>query len=153
MSYSPPPVIGPPASGHLRWIERVLLVTTGSVLIGLLVLAARLTPNPLGMGTHQQLGLPPCTLVTWFGVRCPSCGMTTSWAYLTRGRAEAAVRANAGGTLLAMTAAVCGPWLVLSGLLGRWVVGPPHEWVTLGLGLTILAVTVVDWTIKLSLGW
>jgi hypothetical protein len=104
------------------------------------------------MGTHEQLGLPPCTLVQWLGVRCPSCGMTTSWAHLTKGHMIAAFRANAGGALLALLAAVCGPWLVASGVRGRWLIAPPHELGTLAVGLAIVAVTVIDWTIRLSLG-
>ena len=34
------------------------------------------------MGTHQQLGLPPCNFVTLTGYPCPACGMTTSFALL-----------------------------------------------------------------------
>src|SRR5947209_2100708 len=68
----------PRPAGVLRLplVQRLALVTAGTVLIGLLATAACLTPSPRGMGTHQQLGLPPCTVVQWFGVRCPSCGMT-----------------------------------------------------------------------------
>jgi len=79
--------------------------------------------------------------------------MTTSWAYLTKGRLVAAFRVNAGGAMLALLAVVCGPWMVASGLRGRWLVAPPHEWGTLAVGLLILVVTVVQWTIRLSLGW
>jgi hypothetical protein len=129
-----------------------VLIGAGSLLIALLVTAARLTPSPRGMGTHEQLGLPPCTLVQWLGVRCPSCGMTTSWAHMTRGHLVAAFRANAGGALLALLAVVCGPWLITSGVRGRWLVAPPHEIGTLAVGLLIVAVTVIDWTIRLSLG-
>jgi hypothetical protein len=127
-----------------------VLVGMGGLLIALLVTAGRLTPSPRGMGTHEQLGLPACTLVQWFGMRCPSCGMTTSWAHLTNGHVAAAFRANAGGALLALLAAVCGPWLVVSGVQGKWLVAPPHELMTLAVGLVIVVVTVVDWTIRLS---
>lgn len=130
-----------------------MLIGAGSLLIVLLVTAARLTPSPRGMGTHQQLGLPPCTLVQWFGIRCPSCGMTTSWAYLTKGHVVAAFQANAGGALLALLAALCGPWLAASGVRGRWFVAPPHEWTTLAVGLSVVAVTILQWTFRLSLGW
>jgi Protein of unknown function (DUF2752) len=123
------------------------------VLVTLLVTAACLTPNPHGMGTHRQLGLPPCTIVQWFGIRCPSCGMTTSWAHLLRGDAVSAFRANAGGALLAAGAMICGPWLLVSGVRGRWLVAPPHEGATLAGGLVIVAVTLIDWTLRVSLGW
>jgi hypothetical protein len=131
----------------------VVIVLAGGVLLGLLVTAARLTPSPRGMGTHQQLGLPPCTIVALYGIPCPSCGMTTAWAHLLRGHVVSAVRSNAGGALLAVLAAACGPWLVGSGACGRWLIGPPRQELTLGVGLTIVVVTLTQWALRLSLGW
>jgi hypothetical protein len=105
------------------------------------------------MGTHQQLGLPPCTSVQWFGIRCPSCGMTTSWSHLVRGNVLSAFRVNAGGALLGAAALVCSPWLLVSAARGRWLMAPPHEGVTLAVGLTIVTVTVIDWALRVSFGW
>jgi hypothetical protein len=157
VSYSPPPaglaMQAAFATPRLSWVERVVLAAAGSVLVGLLVTAALLTPDPAGLGTHRQLGLPRCTIVEWYGIRCPSCGMTTSWAYLVRGRLISALVANAGGTLLALVAMACGPWLIASGLWGRWLAGPPREGLTLGVGLVIVVVTLTQWTLRLSLGW
>jgi hypothetical protein len=157
MSYSSPPaglaIEARACAPRWRWRERVIAVAVGGVLVALLVTAARLTPSSAGLGTHQQLGLPPCTVLDWFGIRCPSCGMTTSWAHMVRGRVLAAMRANAGGALLAIAAAACGPWLVGSGLSGRWLIGRPVEWVVLATGMTIIIVTLVQWTLRLSLGW
>src|SRR5262245_12760725 len=157
MNYAPPPA-GPPAIGwpavrRLPWLDRLVVGAAGCAMLALLVTAACLTPSPAGLGTHQQLGLPPCTLVAWFGIRCPSCGMTTSWAHLLRGHVVSAVQANAGGALLAIAAATCGPWLAASGLVGRWVIGPPRAGLTLAVGLTIIVVTLTQWTLRLSLGW
>ncbi|NBO19844.1 MAG: DUF2752 domain-containing protein, partial [Proteobacteria bacterium] len=48
-----------------------------------------LTPDARGLGTHEQLGLPPCGFYLWYGLPCPSCGMTTSWPhFLTRQNSE-----------------------------------------------------------------
>lgn len=157
MSYSPPPAgyaLQACASGpRWRWLERLVVMAAGALLVALLATAARLTPSPEGLGTHQQLGLPRCTVVEWFGIRCPSCGMTTSWAHMMRGHIVAAMQTNAGGALLALAAAVCGPWLVGCGLFGRWLVGPPREGLTLALGLTIIVVTLTQWTLRVALGW
>jgi hypothetical protein len=126
------------------------MVLGGAILVTLLIVAAVLKPNPHGMGTHRQLGLPPCTLVMLVGVRCPSCGMTTSWAHLMRGNLIGSVRTNSGGTLFALAALVSGPWLLLSGVAGRWRFWQPNERVLLGVGLLIIAVTVVDWLIRVN---
>jgi len=157
VSYSSPPAdlaaLAWTSAPRLRWLERLVIVLAGSVLLGLLITAARLTPSPRGMGTHQQLGLPPCTIVALYGIPCPSCGMTTAWAHLLRGHVVAAVRSNAGGAMLAVLAAMCGPWLVGSGLAGRWLIGPPREGVTLAVGLAIVVLTLMQWALHLSLGW
>jgi len=82
------------------------------VLTSLLLLASALVPNSSGFGTHEQLGLPPCTFQSVFGVPCPSCGMTTSWAYLLRGSIDESLKANLAGFLLCLLAFVSIPWLV-----------------------------------------
>ena len=48
----------------------------------ILLIAISLTPNPAGMGTHQQLGLNPCSFWLLFGFPCPMCGMTTAFTLL-----------------------------------------------------------------------
>ncbi len=62
------------------------------------------------MGTHQQLGLPPCTFVVLTGYPCPSCGMTTSFALLIRGDVLNSLRANWVGTMLAGVCLLFIPW-------------------------------------------
>jgi hypothetical protein len=133
----------------LRWWQRAVLALAGSLLIGLLATAACLTPASSGFGTHRQLGLPQCSIVQWFGIRCPSCGMTTSWSHMMRGQVVSAVRANSGGALLAVVSAVCGPWMLASGLAGRWLVVVPREGPTLAVGVAVIVVTLIDWSLRL----
>ena len=132
----------PPEIRAIPRHQRVLLAVLGVVLAGLLVLARLLTPSPTDMGTHQELGLPPCSFRVLFGLPCPTCGMTTAWAHLVRGELLAAVRANCGGLLLGVLAALAVPWSLVSAGRGRWTGWTPHEatagWTAAGLLILIL---------------
>lgn len=135
---------------QLRWYERWFMGIGGGVLAGLLVTAAWLTPSTRGMGTHQQLGLPPCTLVALYAIRCPSCGMTTSWSHLMRGNVFGSVRANAAGFLLGVLALITAPWLLSSALWGRFTVAPPGDWTLIVLTCLVVGVTLGDWLYRLN---
>lgn len=130
-------------------MQRLLLLLVGLTLLVLLGMAAVLQPSPSGFGTHQGLGLPPCTTVAIFGVRCPGCGMTTSWSHLMRGELVAACRANAGGAFLGVLAMAAGPWMLGSAARGKWWLGCPNEWVVIGIGIAVLVMTLTDWTIRI----
>ena len=99
------------------------------------------------------MGLPPCTMRFFFHVRCPSCGMTTSWAHLMEGNLVGSLKTNAGGTLLGLAALVSGPWLVGSALRVRWLWGPPHELAVLAVAAAVVVVTLADWCLRLVMGW
>lgn len=94
-------VSGESKSARHRLVLRVAAGCLGIGLLTLLVVAGTLKPNSQGLGTHQQLGLPPCSSRVLLGIRCPSCGMTTSWSYFTRGQWLESAKTNVGGFLLA----------------------------------------------------
>jgi hypothetical protein len=125
------------------------LAVGGLSCAGLLVTAGKLQPDPSGVGTHQQLGLPPCTIQVWFQVRCPACGMTTAWSHFVRGQWLSAVAANAGGTLLALLSTAAAVWLLGSAARGRWLWTQPSDQSVFVLGLSIVGVTLADWLIRM----
>lgn len=133
---------------EIDWRQRTLLVAIATGLLSLLLVAAWLPPDPRGFGTHQRLGLPPCSFRQLTGWRCPSCGMTTAWSCLMRGRIAASFQANAGGALLGLVCLVVAPWALISGLRGRWLGRPPGSVVTLGLVPVLLVVTLADWLVR-----
>lgn len=131
----------------------MVLAALGLCWIVPLLVAAWLRPSPLGFGTHRQLGLPPCTFVSLFGIRCPSCGMTTAWSHAVRGHWLRAAECNTGGAVLAALAMSVGPWLLAAAARGKWfLVGPPPEWAMAALGLGFLAITFIDWFVRLYVG-
>ena len=133
----------------MRPSVRFGLAALGLILLVGLGVAGWLEPDARGFGTHQQLGLPPCTFRTLFGVRCPSCGMTTAWAHTVRGQIGAAVRANAGGTVLALIVVFVAPWLLIAALRGRQPAWPSGEvWLVAVAGIVVL-ITLIDWATRL----
>ena len=62
--------------------DRVIGATLAVPAAVVLGTALWLEPDPSGVGTHQQLGLGGCTVLTTFGVPCPMCGMTTTFTHL-----------------------------------------------------------------------
>src|SRR5688572_23291029 len=103
-----------------RW-QRIALLLGGIALCGTLAVAGRLVPDRKGLGTHQQLGLPPCTIRQAFGMRCPACGMTTSWAHVVRGEWWSAMQCSVAGTLLALASIATAPWVIAAAIRGQWV--------------------------------
>lgn len=82
-----------------RWIRlRGAAVLAGCLAV--LLLAGLATPSLRGYGTHTGLGLPPCGFLQRTGYPCPSCGMTTAFAAMIRGRVNLAWRANPFGIVL-----------------------------------------------------
>ncbi len=116
-----------------------------------LAVACLLEPNPQNRGTHEQLGLPPCSMVVLFGHRCPACGMTTAWAHLVRGHWIGAFRANVGGALLGILDLVAVPWLLACAACARWLGWTPNTAALAWALGTVMLVTLVDWAVRLLL--
>ncbi len=86
-----------------RLVPAVLLVLGLSVL----GLAAWLRPDPHGLGTHEELGLPACAFYLTTGYPCATCGMTTSFAWAAHGHLLMAFYTQPAGALLALLTAAC----------------------------------------------
>jgi hypothetical protein len=144
--------------------ERLAVWVRGSLalmavgLLAVFVTAGHIVPYdedgaPLPMGSHQQLGLPPCTFKEVTGVPCPSCGMTTSFALLVRGDVGNSLRANWVGTLLAAFCMLAIPWAVVSVLLGRAVFIRSLERALIVVVISLLVLMFARWAGVLALLW
>ncbi len=124
----------------------VLFLSTLAVLLGI---AATLEPSSSGLGTHHQLGLPPCSVRVLWGIRCPVCGMTTAWAHFADGNVLASARANVGGLFLAIYLLCC--VVPVARMTMRGALPSPAFFRNAALTLTgIVLVTFVDWAVRLA---
>lgn len=124
---------------------RMGLLIAALGILAVLGIARWLRPDPSGFGTHQQLGLLPCTFRAITGHGCPSCGMTTAFAWFVRGRLEASWRSNPAGCLLAGACVALVPWMLAGAAFGRaWGVRS-LDGALLRLLVVAAAVTLVAW--------
>jgi hypothetical protein len=72
----------------------------------LLVRAATLTPDPQGLGTHRQMGLPSCSWIAAGDGPCPTCGMTTAFSLAAHGRLVDSFLTQPAAALLALLVAM-----------------------------------------------
>lgn len=131
-----------------RW-ARWSLLGLALGLASMLGIARRLEPDPRGFGTHVQLGLAPCSFREATGIPCPSCGMTTSMAWLVRGRFDRSWSANPGGVAVGLLAAALIPWLVVSAARGRPWLG---RWATdllMACFVAVVAWSVLAWFFRM----
>jgi Protein of unknown function (DUF2752) len=88
-----------------RWGYLAVTLASGATLI----VARLLDPSPSGIGTHQQLGLPPCPFLAFTGWPCPACGLTTSFAYAAHLDFQLAFHTQPFGFLLFWLTLACIP--------------------------------------------
>lgn len=125
-------------------VSRVVWFVLAALPATVIGTAAALTPNPLGHGTHTQLGLPPCGFLVVTGYPCPGCGLTTAFANMADGHIVDAARANAFGVLLFLVSAVTVLVSVLA-LVRGWAVVPVLERLAIerwALVLSLVSLTV-----------
>jgi hypothetical protein len=139
------------------WVRGAL---TG-IALGLLVvffIAWRLNPYQVdgsakSHGTHQGLGLPPCTFLAQTGKPCPACGMTTSFSLLVRGDVLNSLRANWVGTLLCATGMLFVPWAAIVVVRGRSLFVRSLEMALIIFVCSLLVLMLLRWGIVLGLMW
>ncbi len=120
--------------------------------VGVLSVAAWVSPDPSGLGTHRQLGFPVCTAVMLTGYPCPTCGMTTAFAHAVRGQFISAFAAQPAGLALAVGTIATGILSVFV-LLSGYV--PSVNWYRISpsrVVLIVAAVILLGWFFKLASG-
>jgi hypothetical protein len=137
---------------RLKRPTRVLLAAFALGLVAVLVVARGLQPDPKGFGTHTQLGLGSCAFREATGRPCPTCGMTTSFAWASRGNLVRAWGANPAGILLAPLTLALIPWLLLVSARAKPWPFSDLERPLVGLSVAVVALTLISWTVRMTLG-
>lgn len=108
----------------------------GAAVLGV---ASRLQPNPAGLGTHRQLGLPPCQFEQVTGIPCATCGCTTSFSHAANGSLLDAFLTQPFGGLLALMTAMA---VIVSGyaLVSNMPVMPLIRFISRGRVIAVLLV-------------
>jgi Protein of unknown function (DUF2752) len=130
------------------------MIASGVLLgsVALLGTAARLTPPAAGLGAHTQLGLSPCSFPMLFGIPCPTCGMTTSFAHFVRGNLITSFHTQPAGMLLAFSTLLLGMASIAVLLTGRmielnWYRIPPGR-----VAILLVAILLFGWGYKMTVG-
>lgn len=134
---------------------RLLAAAVAVICAAVLVMAAMLTPDPRGFGTHQQLGghaFAPCGALIVTGYPCPTCGMTTSFAHLMHGHLIASFVAQPAGMLLCIATMATLLIATTIAIRGR---APVVYWERIGsvrIALTFAFIFLGGWAFKVAHG-
>ena len=130
--------------------DRIGWFVLGTLPAFVIALAATLSPDPSGHGTHQQLGLPPCGFIYVTGYPCPGCGLTTAFAHMVRLQFVGAARANPFGILLFMVSFAT-IWVSLYGFVKKLPVIRTLERLQFERWAVLLSVTAVTvWAVRVA---
>ncbi|MCL2701378.1 MAG: DUF2752 domain-containing protein [Phycisphaerae bacterium] len=119
--------------------------------LAVLGVSAWLTPDPRGVGTHEQLGLGTCSMLIDRGWPCPGCGLTTAFASTANGQLVAAFQAQAAGPILLAAVVLLAVAAAVELATGRDQLRRfrPGWWCVIAPILVIL----IGWGIKAYIGW
>lgn len=133
----------PRSVGH--WI---VLAASLAAPLGLLAARALLTPEPQGFGTHEQLGLPACQSMNWFGLPCPGCGVTTSVAWFAHAQVLESLRTQPLGFLIGVLALLSAPLALMQVARGRDLGDGLGRWNRREVWFAFAAYALVAWAYK-----
>lgn len=135
----------PCGAGARLWAGVVALAC-----LSVMVMAGRLSPEPDGLGTHTQLGVPACSVPATWGIPCPTCGVTTAFAHAAQGRMLTALAVQPVGGLAAaatLLLALASGSTVVTGR--KWVVNWSRV-PALRLAVAAVAVVLLAWVYKIA---
>jgi len=110
-----------------RFTVRVWCTFIFVLSVSMLGMGLYLTPSADGVGTHQELHLPPCGWLSTLGFPCPTCGCTTAVSYFSHGHPIRSFLTQPFGFVVGLLGAVLLPLTLMGIGTGRWI-GPSMFW-------------------------
>lgn len=146
-----PAIFAPPAKPlRMSLYARAIALAIAGCCVFVIYQAVTLTPSPEGYGTHRELGFQPCTMMDVTGIPCPTCGMTTSFAWFFRGNLLASLWVQPAGFAGAYFTAMLLPVALYEALTGR----PLHRMARLLNGkfwlILLLSILAGGWLWKIA---
>ena len=157
---SPPVLAEAPAQAELdpivlatqqRLAVRIWCTFIFVLCVSMLGMGLYLTPSADGVGTHQQLNLPPCGWLSTLGFPCPTCGCTTAVSYLSHGHLIRSFLTQPFGFTVGLLGAVLVPLTLVGMATGKWI-GPSMFWLGWHWRYWVfgtLAVLILAWGYKI----
>lgn len=134
--------------------DRLISLALGLPAWVVLGIAVYLEPETKGFGTHQQLGLGGCTVLTMSGYPCPMCGMTTTFTHMAHLSPWMALKTQPFGVVLFLGTLATAMVALTEGLFprGRW----RRIWAFTGqyenrIALALLAGLLAGWIYKIAI--
>ncbi len=131
--------------------QRMIWGTAAIACLAVLGVAAWLTPDPAGMGTHHQLGMHACGFLERTGMPCATCGMTTSFSHFAHGQIVRSFFTQPMGFMLALLTAATvwvGAYIAFTGV-PAWLI--TSRWPKLRLALGLIGFGIAAWAYKIVL--
>lgn len=149
------PVASETAGRRRRWrplepIQRLSLLAWPLLFLATTGVGLWLTPDPRGIGTHRQLGFPPCTTQVVFGIPCPFCGMTTAFSHMAHGHVKESFRCHPVGALAFLAFAVSAAAALAFAAAGRCPAGMTRLLESKASWAVGLALVVAGWVYKIA---
>jgi hypothetical protein len=132
-------------------LSRLVGLSLGVPTTTVLGIAAWLTPSPKGFGTHMQLGLGGCTMLTFTGWPCPMCGMTTTFSLMAHLRVLDALKNQPFGVVLFSLTVVGAGLGIYDAVTGRGQYKKVLKWVQRReqlLAMGLLVGMMLGWAYK-----
>jgi Protein of unknown function (DUF2752) len=147
-----PPVMAIPRTPAQRRLEvRIWSAFVFVLCAGMLGIGLWLTPKPAGTGSHEELGLPPCSFLATTGYPCPTCGCTTAVANFSHGHVLRSFLTQPFGFAVALVAFVLLPLTLWGFVSGSWK-GPSMFWLSWHWRTWVfagLAILLLGWVYKI----